>query len=150
MGAHAARIMIPTRPNRNACERVGTMTTHLTAGQRALIEAELVRRQHVLDQRVAEHRDGLTRAEHARELLLQDDDDAPQRESEREMELALTDLETQELGAVSEALRRLKSDEFGVCVDCGSDIPFDRLKIEPWALRCVGCESRREKAARGA
>lgn len=124
------------------------MTAHLTAGQKALLEAALVQRQHQLDQRLAEHTQGQTRAEHAREVLLQDGDDAPQRESEREMDLALTDRETQELGAVSEALRRLRGDGFGVCSDCAADIPFDRLKVEPWAMRCVACESARERAAR--
>lgn len=124
------------------------MTQHLTAGQKALLEAALVQRQHQLDKRLSDHMQGQTRAEHARDVLLQDDDDAPQRESEREMDLALTDIETQELGAVSEALRRLHSAEFGLCSDCASEIPFDRLKIEPWALRCVACETRHERGAR--
>jgi len=122
--------------------------SHLTAGQRALLEAALVQRQHQLDRRLADHTGGLSRAEHAREVLLQDGDDAPQRESEREMDLALTDIETQELGAVSAALRRLHEPEFGQCADCANEIPFDRLKIEPWALRCVACESRRERGGR--
>ena len=120
------------------------MTSHLTAGQRALLEATLVQRQHQLDRRLAEHHQGLSRAEHAREVLLQDDDDAPQRESEREMDLAMTDMDTQELGAVSRALKRLHEPEYGICADCSSEIPFDRLKVEPWALRCVACESKRE------
>lgn len=124
------------------------MTAHLTAGQKALLEAALVQRQHQLDRRLAEHTQGQTRAEHARDVLLQDGDDAPQRGSEREMDLALTDRETQELGAVSDALRRLRGDGFGTCSDCAADIPFDRLKVEPWALRCVACESARERAAR--
>jgi DnaK suppressor protein len=72
-----------------------------------LLEAELVQRQHQLDKRLAEHTQGQSRAEHAREVLLQDGDDAPQREPERELDMALTDRETRELGAVSEALRRL-------------------------------------------
>ena len=80
-------------------------------------------------------------------MLLQDGDDAPQRETEREMDMALTDLETRELGAVSDALRRLAAGDYGACADCGNDIPFDRLKAEPWALRCVACESQRERAA---
>jgi len=122
--------------------------SHLTAGQRALLEAALVQRQHQLDRRLADHTGGLSRAEHAREVLLQDGDDAPQRENEREMDLALTDIETQELGAVSAALRRLHEPEFGQCADCASEIPFDRLKIEPWALRCVACESKRERGGR--
>ncbi len=124
------------------------MSTHLTTGQLALLEAALVQRQHVLDQRLADHTQGLSRAEHAHEVLLQNDDDVPQRENLREMDLARTDIETQELGAVSAALRRLHGPDYGVCSDCGDDIPFDRLKIEPWALRCVACETRRESATR--
>ena len=122
--------------------------SHLTAGQRALLEAALVQRQHQLDRRLADQTGGLSRVEHAREVLLQDGDDAPQRENEREMDLALTDIETQELGAVSAALRRLHEADFGICTDCGDEIPFDRLKVEPWALRCVTCEARRERGGR--
>ena len=122
------------------------MSQHLTTGQKALLEAALVQRQHQLDKRLAEHTQGQSRAEHAREVLLQDGDDAPQRENDREMDFARTDLETQELGAVSEALRRLRGEHYGVCTDCDADIAFDRLKVEPWALRCVACESARERS----
>jgi len=119
------------------------MTSHLTAGQRALLEAALVQRQHQLDLRLAEHHEGLSRVAHARELLLQDGDDVPQRENARATDLAVIDLETQELGAVSLALKRVHAPEYGVCADCSQDIPIDRLKIEPWALRCTACESAR-------
>ena len=122
------------------------MSQHLTAGQKALLEAALVQRQHQLDTRLADQTQGLSRAEHAHELQQQDGHDAPQRETERELDLALTDLETQELGAVSQALRRLKDADYGSCADCGQAIPFDRLKVEPWALRCVACESAHESA----
>ncbi len=120
------------------------MTSQLTAGQRALLEAALVQRQHQLDRRLAEHHEGLSRVAHAREVLLQDGDDAPQRDNARATDLAITDMETQELGAVSRALQRVQEADFGVCEDCGQDIAFDRLKVEPWALRCVGCETARE------
>ena len=125
------------------------MTSHLTAGQRALLEAALVQRQHQLDRRLADHHAGLSRVAHAREVLLRDGDDAPQRENARATDLAITDIETQELGAVSLALKRLHQPEYGVCIDCGEGIPFDRLKVEAWALRCVGCESAREAQASG-
>jgi DnaK suppressor protein len=120
------------------------MSSQLTAGQRALLEAALTQRQHELDQRLARHHGGASRAEHAREVLQQDGDDAPQRDADREIDLALSDLETQELGRVSEALRRVHAPDYGLCADCGDAIAFDRLKAEPWALRCVACESRRE------
>jgi DnaK suppressor protein len=63
--------------------------------------------------------------------------------------MAISDREIGELGAVSAALRRLQEDRFGACVDCGEAIAFDRLRVEPWALRCVACEGRRERSARG-
>lgn len=125
------------------------MTSHLTAGQRAQLEAALVQRQHQLDRRLSEHHEGLSRVEHARAVLLQDGDDAPQRDNARVTDLAMTDIATQELGAVSLALQRVNEAGYGVCVDCKEDIPFDRLKIEPWALRCVACESAREAQPAG-
>lgn len=121
---------------------------HLTAGQHALLEAELQQRQRQLDRRLREHHGGLSRAEHAREVLLQDDDDAPQREGEREMDLALSDLETLELAAVNQALLRLQDGRYGSCADCEAEIPFDRLKAEPWALRCIACETAVETTGR--
>ncbi len=126
------------------------MTTHLTAGQRALLEAALVQRQHQLDRRLAEHNEGLSRVEHARDVLQQDVREAAQREEEREVDMALSDMEQRELGEVSAALRRLQTEAFGRCTDCDAEIPFDRLKVEPWALRCVACEGRRERSPRQA
>jgi DnaK suppressor protein len=125
-----------------------TVTHQLTAGQRALLEAELSHRLGELDRQVADHQGGLSRVEHAREVLSQDSDDVSHREADREMDMTLGDREIAELGAVSAALRRLKEDRYGSCADCGEGIAFDRLKVEPWALRCVVCESRREGAAR--
>ena len=43
-------------------------------------------------------------------------------------------------------LQHVHDDDYGLCTDCGVGIPFDRLKIEPQALRCVACESRHEGA----
>jgi len=122
------------------------MSTHLTAGQRALLQAELELRQEQLRRQLAVHQEGRTRVEHARDVLAQDYDDAPQRAMDREVDQALTEFDTQELGAIGRALQRVHDDDFGLCIDCGGEIPFDRLKIEPQALRCVTCESRRESA----
>ena len=119
----------------------------LTARQRTQLEADLRQRQRQLDDRLAAHHGGLTRVEHAREVLLQDGDDAPQREGEREVDMALSDLETLQVGAVSQALLRLQEGRYGACTDCGAAIPIARLKIEPWAQRCVACEARHESAA---
>ena len=120
------------------------MTTHLTAGQRALLQAELELRQRQLSRQLEVHQEGRSRVEHARDVLAQDFDDAPQRAMDREVDMALSDIDTQELAAIEAALRRVHDDDFGICVGCGEGIPYDRLKVEPHALRCVACEARRE------
>ena len=123
------------------------MPYFLSPGQRALLQQLLQMRQHELDRRVALH--GASRGEHASEALQQDADDASQRHfgstMDREIDLARAGREIEELGAVSEALARVHDAKFGLCIDCGEAIAFDRLKLEPWALRCVACESARER-----
>lgn len=50
-----------------------------------------------------------------------------------------------ELREIEAARRRMQDDEYGLCPDCGSDIPFERLQVQPAAPRCVPCQSVREK-----
>lgn len=115
--------------------------TALTAGQRAQLEAALRQHQRQLDDRLAAHHGGLTRAEHAREVLLQDGDDAPARDADREVDLARSDQDMNELRAVKEALLRLQGGKYGLCADCGEEIPFARLQHSPEATRCVACQT---------
>ena len=122
------------------------MPNFLSPGQRALLQQLLQLRQQELDRRIVQHHAGTGRAEHAHDVLHQDGDDAPQRAADREVDLARADREIEELGAVSEALARVHDADFGLCVDCGDAIPFERLKLEPRALRCVACEAKREPA----
>lgn len=121
------------------------MTTTLTPAQRAWLESLLKGRQRELDQRLATQLDGQTRVEHSREVLTGDSDPLGEREGARQLDMILSDREMQEVGQVAQALRRLHDADFGRCEDCGQDIPFDRLKVEPWALRCVACEAARER-----
>jgi len=46
-----------------------------------------------------------------------------------------------EIAALKLALQRLESGEYGVCEDCGEDIPLKRLELAPTARRCVACIS---------
>lgn len=47
------------------------------------------------------------------------------------------------------ARERLKTGGYGICIDCGSDVGFERLKAFPAALRCVQCQERHEKTYGG-
>jgi RNA polymerase-binding transcription factor DksA len=35
------------------------------------------------------------------------------------------------------ALERMRTGEYGLCVDCKQEIPFARLQAVPWTLRCA-------------
>lgn len=119
------------------------MSLSLTPAQRALLESELVQRHHELQRQASP--DGVGRVQQAAELL-SDDPDAPrEHEGDREVALERADrllVEERELG---EALLRLRAGEYGDCADCGAAIPFDRLKAQPTALRCVACQQRSEQ-----
>jgi DnaK suppressor protein len=49
-----------------------------------------------------------------------------------------------ELQLIDLALRRMDMGVFGNCIDCGTEIPFDRLEALPFATRCAEDATRRE------
>ena len=121
--------------------------SHLSQEQLVLLRVALDERRQALRARVSAQLGGLTRAEHAREILLQDGDDATQRDADREVDLAVTDRDGIAFAALERALERIGSDRYGLCVECGEEIPFARLELEPQAERCVACATRMEKQA---
>ena len=124
------------------------MNAQLTATQRASIEGALVKRQRDLEQQIAQQLGGSSRSEHARDVLLQDGDDAPARDADREVDLARSDQDLGELREVKDALARLRTSQYGLCSDCGADIPFNRLQHSPQAQRCLACQAAFEGAYR--
>jgi RNA polymerase-binding protein DksA len=49
------------------------------------------------------------------------------------------------LNLIDAALERLKDGDFGVCQECGQDIPPKRLNVIPWAAHCVACQEQLER-----
>ena len=45
----------------------------------------------------------------------------------------------QKLQNIGVALRKIESDEFGYCVDCGEEIDIRRLKADPANSKCIDC-----------
>ena len=121
------------------------MTDPLTPLQRQQLQIALLARRAALAEQRSAHLDGHSRAEHARELLLQDDDDATQRDAEREVDFARTDRDAVLLAEIDQALARLEAGHYGLCADCGEAIALARLQSAPQALRCVACESTHER-----
>ncbi|GIZ53957.1 TraR/DksA family transcriptional regulator [Noviherbaspirillum aridicola] len=48
--------------------------------------------------------------------------------------------------AIEGAHARMNEGTYGICVDCGVDIPFERLQVQPAAERCAPCQERYEKS----
>jgi len=64
---------------------------------------------------------------------------------EKEFLLSLSDLERQELLQIDEALQRIRRGDYGVCQQCGAEIPSKRLEVAPWARHCVRCQDLEER-----
>ena len=47
---------------------------------------------------------------------------------------------TSEIRHIEHALERIETGGFGVCEQCGGEIPASRLEIIPYAARCGDCE----------
>jgi DnaK suppressor protein len=46
---------------------------------------------------------------------------------------------------VDEALLRVDTNGFGLCVECGDEINRKRLEAVPWASHCITCQEKIEK-----
>ena len=79
----------------------------------------------------------------------------PEYEENAQSELAdytlyhLVESQRLELQLIDIALKRLDNGTFGQCVDCGVEIPFERLQALPFATRCAEDAALRERAALG-
>lgn len=61
---------------------------------------------------------------------------------EKERDLALVESLRVQLDRVEQSLARMESGDYGVCANCGADIPFERLKAIPYTDRCLECKKR--------
>jgi len=43
------------------------------------------------------------------------------------------------------ALKRIQSDEYGVCANCQEELQQKRLEAVPWAKHCIACQEKMEQ-----
>ena len=72
-------------------------------------------------------------------------DDAAQQQFE-DIDGAQEQRDVDELAQVESALQRLDDGIYGNCMDCGDSIPLQRLRVQPAAQRCAGCQGACEHA----
>ena len=58
---------------------------------------------------------------------------------DKEMSVAKLERQKLRLNQLEEALKNLENEDFGVCIDCGEDIEFQRIKSNPAVRKCFDC-----------
>jgi DnaK suppressor protein len=66
-----------------------------------------------------------------------------------DLNVARVDRQIHELRDIEAALRRLQDGGYGVCIDCATEIPFERLEAYPTAERCQPCQAQHERLFAG-
>jgi YteA family regulatory protein len=56
---------------------------------------------------------------------------------ERGKDIALNEHAEKELEEINSALHAINEGTYGICIECGADIPFERLEIVPTTDRCT-------------
>jgi RNA polymerase-binding protein DksA len=62
----------------------------------------------------------------------------------REIDYTLGENSGQVLAAIDAALKRIDEGTYGTCVNCGSQIRYERLEATPWAALCIDCKRKAE------
>jgi DnaK suppressor protein len=62
--------------------------------------------------------------------------------AERSEILAFIDKARERLSAVEAALAKMDAGTYGICEDCGREIPEARLEARPLSVRCVDCAAK--------
>jgi DnaK suppressor protein len=116
------------------------MTQTLTPTQRDELKTLLLKRREELQQEMQQNRENLAPPSADQGAMVQ-------RNVAREVDQALTDMDAGDLTRIDRALKAMADGSYGQCEECGCDIPFERLKVEPQTEHCVICKARWEKAA---
>lgn len=58
---------------------------------------------------------------------------------------AMVHRDVEEIRVIDAAFQRMDEGSYGICVDCGQEVDFERLSAFPTAKRCFPCQVRHEK-----
>ena len=112
-----------------AASRIADLTHMLTERRRELQDEV---RSRIRDGRTGRSTDG------------HDDLEQSEADTQGDIAFALLQMRAATLARIDEALGRIDAGTYGACTECQSEIPARRLRALPFAVRCQGCEERRE------
>jgi len=77
---------------------------------------------------------------------IKDENDLASEIIQNELDLALVHSGRIKILALQQALAKIRSGKFGVCEECESPIPENRLMAKPESHLCIRCQEKMEKA----
>lgn len=128
---HKSQVRNGSRSRRRRCDRFQTLRAMLLAVRKDLLQRA---RSHALA--------------HSANGDPGDEGDHARTQEEMELNACLSVICASELADIDGALRRLQEGRYGICEECGEEIPIERLKLMPAALLCVDCRSAEERERR--
>jgi DnaK suppressor protein len=63
----------------------------------------------------------------------------------KEFLFGMTNTDRTILNMIDEALKRIKSNEYGTCANCQQEVQQKRLEAVPWAKHCINCQEKAEQ-----
>lgn len=112
-----------------------------TAALRQMLEEKKKEVQKDIDQLLAQ-----TRKEQVelREESVPDPHDTAFRDATGERQISILEGRTLMRKNIDTALQKLDEGTYGICEDCGEPINAARLKVQPFARRCIACQEQAE------
>ena len=101
--------------------------------------------QRILEAKRAELSAGTANRDEIRIENAAEDFDRIQQRMNREVAIRNLDRESRLLKSVEEALDRIETGAFGVCLGCEEEIPEKRLRAVPWASHCLSCQEKLDR-----
>jgi DnaK suppressor protein len=64
--------------------------------------------------------------------------------ADAEINASIIERAEEQLAQIDSALARLDDGRYGICIECGEEIPIERLQAIPSAIYCVACKDARQ------
>jgi DnaK suppressor protein len=61
------------------------------------------------------------------------------------IDYSLLEMKYEQYKDIADAFRKLQSDSYGLCEECGNEISVKRLEVSPFARYCIECKTRKEE-----
>jgi RNA polymerase-binding transcription factor DksA len=120
--------------------------TILTKAHIAELERRLEERAVQLRQEVEDYRDAASGKQEAAAVATErDQSDGAFATAAATVDRLQLQRDLDELSDIAGAQARMRSGGYGICIDCGGDIGYERLQAWPTAKRCRDCQNAHER-----